>query len=63
MFDLSARLVVAYGLIALTVMAAVAAVLWLRHNSPRRRYLRDQERTQAFYRGRQQAADESRAQS
>lgn len=56
MFDLSTRLIIAYGLIALMVMAAAAVVMWLRYHSPRRRYLRDQARTDAFYLRRQHAA-------
>ena len=58
MFDLPARLVIAYGLIALLVLAAVAMVLWLRHNSPHRRHQREKARTDEHYRRRQQAAAE-----
>lgn len=61
MLDLSARLLIAYGLIALMVLAAVALALWLRHNSPHRRYRRDKSRTDALYRRRQQAIAESPA--
>lgn len=59
MFDLSARLVIAYGLIALMVLAAVALVLWLRHNSPHRRYERQKTRTDEQHRRREQAAAEA----
>lgn len=61
MFDLPARLLIAYGLIALMVLAAVALALWLRHNTPRRRYEREKARTDAQYRRRQQAAAEAPA--
>lgn len=56
MFDLSTRLLVAYGLIALMVLSAVAAVLWVRHNSPRRRHQREKARSDEYYLRRQQAA-------
>ena len=56
MLDLPARLLIAYSLIALMVLAAVALALWLRHNSPHRRYEREKARTDAHYRRRQQAA-------
>ena len=55
MFDLSARLLIAYGLIALMVLAAVAMVLLWRHNTPRRRHLREKARTDRL-RGRRQQA-------
>ena len=59
MFDLPIRLVIAYGLIALMVLAAVALVLWLRHNSPHRRYERQKTRTDEQYGRREQAAAEA----
>lgn len=61
MLDLPARLLIAYGLIALMVLAVVALVLWLRHNSTHRRYQREKARTEAHYRRRQQAAAEAPA--
>lgn len=65
MFDLSTRLLVAYGLIALMVLAAVALVVWVRHNSPRRRHLRERARDAEHFRRRQEAAGapEQRARS
>jgi hypothetical protein len=59
MFDLPTRLVVAYGLIALLVLAAVAMVWWLRHNSPHHRDQRQKARDVARYRLREQAAAEA----
>ena len=56
MFDLSTRLLTAYGLIALMAIAAVWVVLWLRHNSPRRRHLRERTREAEHYRQRREAA-------
>lgn len=56
MFELPTRLVIAYGVIALMVLAAVATVLWVRHNSPPRRHLREKARNVELNRRRQQAA-------
>jgi len=56
MFDLSGRLMIAYGLIALIVLAVAGMVLWRRHNTPRRRRLRDRVRTTERYRRRQEQA-------
>lgn len=61
MLDLPARLLIAYGLIALMVLAAVAVTLWLRHNSPPRRHRREKARTDARYLRRRQAAAEGPA--
>ena len=55
--DPSLRLAVAYGLIALMVLAAVALVWWRWHNSERRRYARDRRRRDEYYRQRDQAAE------
>ena len=59
MFDIPTRVLIAYGLIAFMVLAAVALVLWLRHNSWHRRHKRENARTEAHYRRRQQTAAEA----
>ena len=56
MFDLSTRLLVAYGLIALMVLAAGAIILRWRHNSPHRRNLRARRRTEHYRQLRRAAA-------
>ena len=43
MFDIPARLVVAYGLIALIVVAGAAIALWCTYNRPGRREARVQD--------------------
>jgi hypothetical protein len=48
MLDPSTRQLIAYGLIALLTLAAVAALLWRRHNSPARRYQRNRMRRAAY---------------
>lgn len=56
MFDLPARLVVAYGLIALMVLAVAALVWWGAHNTQHRRSERAKHRLAERYRQREEAA-------
>lgn len=67
MSDLPARLVIAYGLIALAVLAAAALVLrWWRHDIPHRRYVREKANAAALHRRQLRAAaaaDDGSAQS
>jgi hypothetical protein len=56
MFDLPTRLLVAYGLIALIVLAAVGFVLWSMRNTHQRRDSRARNRLDANYRKRDKAA-------
>jgi hypothetical protein len=56
MFELPTRLLVAYGLIALMVLAAVAAILWNWRNSHQRRDTRARNRLHETYRKRDEAA-------
>jgi hypothetical protein len=61
MFELPTRLVVAYGLITLMVLAAVAVAVWTFRNSQPRRDLRARARQTEHYRKRDQAAAEQAA--
>lgn len=61
MFELPTRLLVAYGLIALILLAAVAVVLWTVRNSQDRRDSRARARLSEQYRKRDQAAAEQAA--
>jgi hypothetical protein len=55
--DLPMRLVTAYGLIALLVLAAAAFAWWRAHNSRERRDARARNRLTKRYRQRLDAAD------
>ena len=57
MFDLPTRLIVAYGIMALLVLAAGALVWWAAYNTRDRRNARDRARCHERYRQR----DENRA--
>ncbi len=62
--DQPARLLVAYGLIALMALFALAVVFWLRHNHPHRRNQRERARTAEYYRQRLEAnAEQDKAAS
>ncbi|KRA84376.1 hypothetical protein ASD76_10465 [Altererythrobacter sp. Root672] len=50
MFDVPARLLVAYGLIGLLLLAGVAVFLWVRHNTYHRRVARDRAKLKESYR-------------
>lgn len=47
--DIETRLWIAYGLIALMLAAAIAGILYLRHNTQARKYRRGQERDRRSY--------------
>jgi uncharacterized iron-regulated membrane protein len=55
MLDLPMRLVVAYGLIALVVLAIAALLLWRTRNSQGRRDRRDRDRLTERYRVREES--------
>lgn len=61
MFELPARLIVAYGLIAVMLLGGVALALWTVRNSQDRRDLRARNRLSEHYRKRDQAAAEQAA--
>ncbi len=42
--DIEIRIWIAYGLIAVMIAAAIAGILYLRHNTQERKYRRQQER-------------------
>ena len=56
MLDIPMRLVIAYGLIALMVLAAVGLAWWRAHNSQRRRDERARSRLAERYRQRSEIA-------
>lgn len=61
MYDVTTRLTVAYGLIALLLLAALAIVLWNVRNSRQRRDERNRERLAKSYRRRDEAAAAQRS--
>jgi len=44
------RIIIAYGIIALMILAAVVGIAYLRHNSARCRYERDRSRAKRRWR-------------
>ncbi|WP_137753800.1 hypothetical protein [Sphingopyxis sp. L1A2A] len=44
------RIIIAYGIIALMILAAIVGIAYLRHNSARRRYERDRSRAKQRWR-------------
>ncbi len=61
MFEISTRLLVAYGLIAAMLLAGVAVALWNIRNSWQRRDARDRARLAKHYQRRDDAAAAERA--
>ena len=53
------RTIIAYLIIAAMVSAAIAGILYLRHNSPQRRYHRDRLRTAKNFESRNAPSSES----
>ena len=60
MLDPSTRLLVAYGLIGLMVLAAVAFIWWRAHNTQERRDTRARTKLAEYYRKRDQAGASER---
>lgn len=44
------RMIIAYGIIALMIVAATVGIAYLRHNSPRRRHERERSRAKRRWR-------------
>ena len=61
MLEIPTRLIIAYGLIAAMLLAAVAVALWSVRNSWHRRDARDRARLAKHYQRRDEAAAAERA--